>query len=76
MLEEMISKNRPRGCDLYIMYDIACILHKHLQVRICYTMAARGLRVVHECKPRVCNPVDHKQSHRITYLYDDIRDKL
>ena len=49
---------------------------------ICYTMAARGLRVVHEwlsfdrprgrspsglskLKPRVCNPVDHKQRHRI-----------
>ena len=26
-------------------------------------------------KPRVCNPVDHKQSHRIKYLYDDFRRK-
>ena len=24
-------------------------------------------------KPRVCNPVDHKKSHRIKYLYDDFR---
>ena len=30
-------------------------------------MAARGLRV--------CNPVDHKQRHRIKYLYDDFRHK-
>ena len=26
-------------------------------------------------KPRVCNPVDHKQRHRIKYLYDDFRHK-
>ena len=37
---------------------------------------ARSASGLSKLKPRVCNPVDHKQSRRITYLYDDIRDRL
>lgn len=31
MLEQLIEKSS-NGCDIYVMYDIACSLHKHLKV--------------------------------------------
>lgn len=33
VLEQLNLKNSD-GCDVYVMYDIACTLHKHLKVSV------------------------------------------
>ena len=35
MLQEMLEQTRGKSIDLYLMYDVACMLQKHLQV--CYS---------------------------------------
>ena len=34
MLQEILAETRGKAIDLYIMYDVACILQKHLKVSI------------------------------------------
>ena len=32
MLQEVLEQTRGKSIDLYLMYDVACMLQKHLQV--------------------------------------------
>ena len=69
-----IEKNNMKG--MYMLYDGGAWSTGCTRVASFDRTRARSASGLSKLKPRVCNPVDHKQSHRITYLYDDIRDRL
>ena len=45
MLQEILAETRGKAIDLYIMYDVACILQKHLKVSV-ESYSCSGNRIV------------------------------